>query len=93
MASRINDRARGRRSTIGAIVQYCGHDGVFSADLLEIEGAVVVRTNGPVTPGNIERPAAAHKPTHHLVESYTSGQFWRPDLGVFVVPKASVRAL
>lgn len=76
--------------TAGARVQYCGHDGTFAADLYEIEGAVVVRASGPVEPGNLDRPA--HDPTH-LLSDFPAPSFWRPDLGVFVVPAAQVRRL
>lgn len=74
----------------GARVHYCGHDGTFAADLYEIEGAVVVRASAPVTPGDLDRPA--RDATHHLSDFPAAG-FWRPDLGVFVVPAAQVRPI
>lgn len=74
----------------GARVHYCGHDGTFVADLYDVEGAVVVRANGPVTPGGLERPARGA--THHLWDFPLPG-FWRPDVGVFVVPAAQVEEL
>jgi hypothetical protein len=76
---------------MGAKVLYCGHDGWFAADIFEVEGANVVRANGPVTPGNLVRPGSGEA-THHLSDFPKAG-FWRPDLGVFVVPKDQVEDL
>lgn len=78
------------KAAIGARVQYCGHDGTFVADIFEVEGANVVRASEPITAGNLQRPAKSA--THHIVD-FPSGGFWRPDLGVFVVPKKQVREL
>jgi hypothetical protein len=74
----------------GARVQYCGHGGWFIADILKVAGANVVRASGEVTPGNIIRPA--DEATHHLIDFPDTG-FWRPDLGVFVVPENQVEEL
>lgn len=71
------------------MVQFCGHNGCFVADIFEVEGANVVRANGPVTAGNLDRKGT---PTHHISDFPKAG-FWRPDLGVFVVPKAQVKEL
>ncbi|MDP2662037.1 MAG: hypothetical protein Q8R28_15035 [Dehalococcoidia bacterium] len=71
----------------GARVRYCGHDGWFMADIYVIEGASVVRANGPITPGKLNRPGEGA--THHLMDYPTPG-FWRPDLGMFVVPSRQV---
>lgn len=80
------------KAAVGARVQYCGHDGYFVADIFEVAGANVVRAGGPVTPGNLIRPAQQmSKPiTHTMIDMPTAG-FWRPDLGVFVVPKSQVK--
>lgn len=76
----------------GVIVLYCGHKGVFNADLYVVENAVVVRSNGPVTMENLCRDESRVKiATHHFSDA--SGGFWRPDLGIFVVPKSEVRCL
>lgn len=77
------------KAKIGAEVAYCGHDGWFVADIYLIEGANVVRATGPVTPEKLNRPAA--EATHHLSDHL--GGFWRPDLGVFVVPQEAVQEL
>jgi hypothetical protein len=78
------------KAKMGAKVQYCGHDGTFVADIFVIAGANVVRSNGPVTSKTLERPTTGA--THHLMD-FPSAGFWRPDLGVFVVPKAQVKEL
>lgn len=75
---------------IGLQVLYCGHNGQFIADAIEVADAIVVRAPGPVTMTNLQRPAT--NVTHHLTESFAR-QFWRPDLGVFVVPKKNFRSL
>lgn len=75
-------------SYLGAIVQYCGHNGCFIADIFTVGNANVVRANGPVTMDNLIRPAS--NVTHHLMDFPSSG-FWRPDLGVFVVPQEQVK--
>lgn len=77
-------------AAIGATVQYGGHDATFIADIYEIEGAAVVRATGPVTMKNVQRPAIGV--THHIIDFPKAG-FWRPDLGVFVVPKDQVRII
>lgn len=77
------------QSCMGAMVQYCGHDGCFIADIFLVEGANVVVANGPVTPDNLKRPAAKHEPTHHLSD-FPSGGCWKPHKGFFVVPEDQV---
>ena len=78
------------KAKMGAVVQYCGHNGTFIADIFEVAGANVVRANGPVTGGNLMRPAKGA--THHL-QDFPVGGFWRPDLGTFVVPENQVTEL
>lgn len=78
------------KAVIGAKVQYCGHDGYFLADIFAIGTVNVVRANGPVSGGNVIRPA--DEATHHLADFPNAG-FWRPDLGIFVVPESQVRLL
>ena len=77
-------------AAIGAMVRYCGHNGTFVADIFRIAGVNVIRANGPVTMKTLTRPAKA--PTHQL-EDFPQAGFWRPDLGVFVVPEAQVTKL
>jgi hypothetical protein len=88
------------KPAIGAVVQYCGHKATFIADIFEIEGVNVVRAN--FTPKRdlpsafdekLNRdPVAYLKATHHLDDWPLQG-FWRPGLGVFVVPKKQVKEL
>jgi hypothetical protein len=78
------------KAAMGALVQFCGHDGYFLADIFVVAGANVVRASHKVTAGNITRPATGA--THHLTDFPTAG-FWRPELGVFVVPQDQVREL
>jgi hypothetical protein len=81
------------KTTMGAMILYCGHNGAFIADITEIEGATVVRPNGPIDLAKLDRSVTSvRRATHHLTDSPTAG-FWRPDLGVFVVPSAQVKAL
>jgi hypothetical protein len=74
----------------GALVHMIPHDIVFSADLFEVAGAVVVRANGPIVHGHNAWDRASkfcehHQPTYELHDDHGTG-FWRDDLGVFVVP-------
>jgi hypothetical protein len=80
------------KSRIGAIVRYCGHEGVFVADVLEVGNACVVHAaSKPVNGDTILRGATAlARATHHIVDS-PNAAFWKPHLGVFVVPSAQVR--
>jgi hypothetical protein len=72
---------------MGAVVRYCGHDASFVADVFVVGNVNVVRANGPVKLEKLKRPAK--DVTHHLVDFPQAG-FWRPDLGVFVVPQDQV---
>jgi hypothetical protein len=76
----------------GARVHMLSHGLVFSADLYEVEGAMVVRANGPLTPRNTWRANddGWMEPTHELLDDHGSG-FWREDLGIFVVAKLYLR--
>lgn len=84
-------KTKGKRlGMCGAVVQYCGHDGCFIADVIEVAGACVVKGNGPITPANIIRDGSLGKPTHHLLD-FPRPVFWQPRIGVFVVPSAQLR--
>ncbi len=82
------------KEAMGARVMYCGHDGYFVADICCVAGANVVRATGAVTPGNLIRPIQqkSEPATHTLLDFPTAG-FWRPDLGVFVVPEDQVKEI
>ena len=79
------------KSKMGALVLYCGHRACFTADITRVGTANVVRSSGPVTMENVNRLDYEHA-THHMVD-YPEGGFWRPDLGVFVVPESQVKEI
>lgn len=80
----------------GAVVHMIPHDLVFAADIWRVEGAWVVRANGPLHRGhNAFSPKDAHlngfrEPTHELQGDNGAG-FWRDDLGIWVVPGGCFR--
>jgi hypothetical protein len=78
-----------RKGMIGAKVGFCGHQGYFLADIMQVANAWVVRANGPVSPDNIIRQDVDEEATHWVMDTY--GGFWRPDLGVFVVPNNGLK--
>ena|ERR1700761_2501519 len=80
-----------RKTAVGAKVMYCGHNGWFAADIVTVAGALVVRASCAVTGDNIKRDSLSEA-THHLSDFPVAG-FWRPDLGVFVVPEDQVTVL
>lgn len=75
---------------IGARVAFGGHDGWFVADIFRVGGANVVRASGKIEASKLNRPATGA--THHVSDFPLAG-FWRPDLGVLVVPENQVRQL
>lgn len=79
------------KSTIGANVLFCGHQGHFIADIFVVGDCNVVRASGRVTADNLDR-TMLHAATHHISDYPVNG-FWRPDLGVFVVPSKQVTEL
>lgn len=79
----------------GAIVHMRGHEVVFSADLFEVAGAIVVRANGPIVRGKNAFNATDGSSVNpflgrvtHVLEPGPETGFWREDLGTFVVPKS-----
>ena len=76
----------------GAVVIYCGHNATFIADIYLVGNVNVVRANGPVDKHLDRSEGATEKATHHLSDFPQPG-FWRPDLGVFVVPEKQVTEL
>jgi len=75
---------------VGARVAYCGHEGWFIADIHLVEGANVVRANGKVDGGTINRNM--EEATHHLSDFPKAG-YWNPGIGVFVVPANQVTVI
>jgi hypothetical protein len=78
-----------KEGVAGAQVKYCNHDGWFVADIHVVGNVNVIRANGPVNGDNIIRTNEAT----HVVTDFPKSGFWRPDLGVFVVPQSQVKAL
>lgn len=75
----------------GAHVMFCGHNGWFIADIYAIGGAVVVRANGHIMPEALIR-CRNEEATHHVTDFPDIG-FWRPDLGILVVPASQIKCL
>lgn len=75
----------------GAVVHVLAYDLIFSADLFEVAGAIVVRGSGPLTAIGW-RPAEAFREVTHELHDRPNAGFWRDDLGIFVVPKDQVVA-
>jgi hypothetical protein len=75
----------------GAVIHLLAHDLIFHADLYEIEGAIVVRANGPLERDhNCWQKGHQDHPDYELHDTPFAG-FWRDDLGLFVVPADQVR--
>jgi hypothetical protein len=86
-------RAKKLTGAVGALVRYCGHRGVFVADIILVGNAAVIRASGPVTGETLTRGDWEYdNATHHLFDFPTAG-YWNPQLGVFVVPAKQVRVL
>lgn len=79
------------KPAMGARVMYCGHRGMFIADIWRIGNVNIVHASQEVTPGNLER-SNLDSATHHLSDFPKAG-FWNPRLGVFVVPEDQVTEL
>jgi hypothetical protein len=80
-----------KMSCTAAHVMFCGHAGWFIADLYAVGGAVVIRANGHIMPEALIR-GRNEEATHHVTDFPDIG-FWRPDLGVLVVPAQQVKRL
>jgi hypothetical protein len=78
------------KSCMGAVIQYCGHNGCFLADIWEVGNTNVVHASREVTVNNLERPAQGC--THHMSDFPVPG-FWKPHRGIFVVPANQVKEL
>lgn len=69
----------------GARVYFANYGVVAPADIFAVAGAVVVRT--PARLDSCSEPHdGAPEFTHTLQSEPRNEEFWRPDLGVFVVP-------
>lgn len=72
---------------VGAVVQYCGHDATFVADIYVHDGVAVIHAGSAPIDDGLERPA--RNPTHH-VSDFPKAIFWKPRIGVLVVPASQV---
>ena len=75
----------------GINVQFCGHEGYFIADVRILKGCAIVHASAPVSPDSIYRNNE-FGPATHIVVDFPVG-FWKPQLGVFVVPRDQFREL
>lgn len=80
---------------MGARVRYCGHRGVFIADIYEFRGVNVVKAN--YVPKNAQdfldraiKMGNYYDVATHQLEDFPMAGFWQPDIGVFVVPTEQV---
>lgn len=76
---------------MGAKVLFCGHEGWFVGDVHRVGNVNVVRAapgHFPVTGDSIIR--RDYKEVTHCVSDCPVNGFWRPDIGVFVVPEDQV---
>ncbi len=76
----------------GARVLFSNYGTVLSADLFSVQDTIVIRTH----PNSIHAGSGWDvSQATHVVESNVGGgnEFWRDDIGVFVVPASNVRVL
>ena len=78
------------KAKMGAVVQYCGHDATFPADIYVQDGIAVIHAAAAPVEKALTRPA--ENPTHHMMD-FPKAIFWKPSLGVFVVPASQVKTL
>jgi hypothetical protein len=79
------------KAYMGAIVQYCGHDATFVADIFQIGNVNVVKAgNEKHIDKQLRRPA---KNATHSLSDFPSPGCWMPQRGVFVVPEKQVKEL
>ena len=79
------------KPAMGARVLYCGHRGTFIADIWELGNVNIVHASREVSGENLDRDGV-EAATHHLTDFPKAG-FWKPRLGVFVVPKDQVKEI
>lgn len=76
-------------SCMGAKVKYCGHEGMFVADIFRVGNTNVVVTEENVRGDTLVRGEALDGATHHISDSPSAG-YWSPRKGIFVVPEEQV---
>lgn len=77
------------KSAMGARVKYCNHAGWFVADIFVVGTANVVRANHSICGENIHRDEM--ESITHEMRDFPQAGFWRPDIGIFVVPQEQVK--
>lgn len=80
------------KAEFGIQVKYCGHEAVFTADVFHMDATVVVRAPGRVE-HHLRRDRRSIKEAQFHVSDYPDPGFWRPDLGVLVVPTAQFKKI
>lgn len=81
------------KAKMGALVRYCGHNNcTFVADVWEIENVNVVVANGDLQKHLKRDEEQYQRATHHLHDFPAAG-YWKPNRGIFVVPKKQVEEL
>lgn len=76
--------------TMGALVRYCGHKGVFIADIHHIAGAVVIRGNPNIEKVLSRSDSDYEAADYHLLD-FPGPIYWNPRDGIFVVPKGNLK--
>lgn len=79
------------KSAMGALVRYCGHKGVFVADIFLVGNVNVVKANGPVSGDNLNRHELEVASATHYISDFPDHGVLCPERGIFVVPKSQVK--
>lgn len=81
------------KAKIGAVVRYCGHlNATFVADIWEIENVNVVVANGDLNK-HLARDEKQYKAATHHMHGFPKAGYWKPSIGIFVLPKDQVEEL
>lgn len=81
------------KPAMGAIVQYGGHRGTFIADIWQLGDVNIIHASREVSGETLDRDKYTFdNATHHLSDFPKAG-FWKPRIGVFVVPSDQVTEL
>lgn len=74
------------KAAVGALVRFCGHRGVFSADIIRVGNVVVVRGGGPVSGSTIMRAPQLFEQAKFHLSDCPGPVYWDERRGIFVVP-------
>jgi hypothetical protein len=78
---------------MGALIIFCGHKGTFTADIWRIGTVNVIHASGPVTMDTLDRSDRNFDAATHHMKDFPQAGFWKPALGIFVIPEKQVRAI